>query len=185
MATIAPFTATLRDGRALLIRPLGPEDAQRMLDIMPVIDRETPYLLRAPGEFHYTLEQEERILRERLENPDFLWLAPVLDGEVVGSCEVARLGQRQKIRHRGYLAISLLKSAWSLGIGGLLTGACLDWARAQGMRQVELDVMAANTRAIALYERMGFVTTGRRPHAYHHQDGSYGDDLFMCCVLEA
>src|SRR3954454_22927937 len=49
-------------------------------------------------------------------------------------------------------------SARGTGLGGALTEACLERARARGCKRIELDVNERNTTAIALYERCGFTT---------------------------
>lgn len=44
---------------------------------------------------------------------------------------------------------------------------------------MEPDVVSRNERAIALYEKMGFVRTGIKPDAMKHKDGTYDDDIMM------
>ena len=46
------------------------------------------------------------------------------------------------------------------GIGSALLDAVVQWARAQGLTRLLLDVGEANAPAIALYTRKGFVRTG-------------------------
>jgi GNAT superfamily N-acetyltransferase len=48
------------------------------------------------------------------------------------------------------------------GLGQALVQAVLDWATAQGVGRVELDVVETNAPAITLYERRGFRPTGAR-----------------------
>src|SRR5579885_3276528 len=48
------------------------------------------------------------------------------------------------------------------GLGQALVQAVLDWATAQRVQRVELDVVETNAHAIALYERCGFRPTGAR-----------------------
>ncbi len=50
------------------------------------------------------------------------------------------------------------KTARGQGIGSLLLDAITDEARSQGLRFVRLDVIDANPRAKALYERKGFIS---------------------------
>ena len=50
--------------------------------------------------------------------------------------------------------------------------------------QLELTVFADNTRAIRLYEKVGFVKTGVLPRAYRLKDGSYHDEVQMVYMIE-
>src|SRR5690606_39231866 len=47
------------------------------------------------------------------------------------------------------------------GLGSNLIATVADHARAQGYRQLRLEVVDTNLRAKALYHRLGFVATGR------------------------
>jgi RimJ/RimL family protein N-acetyltransferase len=58
----------------------------------------------------------------------------------------------------------------------------MDWAAAHGLHRLELTVMAHNTRAIALYERMGFTVEGRRAECLL-VDGQFVDELTMAAIL--
>ena len=52
------------------------------------------------------------------------------------------------------------------GIGRALCGTVLEWCRMQGAAEVVLEVRAASSGAIALYEGLGFKLVGRRPRYY-------------------
>ena len=55
----------------------------------------------------------------------------------------------------------------------------LDKAKEVGYEQIELEVVSKNERAIALYEKMGFVKTGTLLKALKNKDGSYYDLTLM------
>jgi [ribosomal protein S18]-alanine N-acetyltransferase len=63
------------------------------------------------------------------------------------------------------------------GVAARLLELVLERSRALGLEAAWLEVRAGNAAAIALYERFGFVTVGRRPRYY--ADGE--DALVMCC----
>ena len=52
-----------------------------------------------------------------------------------------------------------------------------------GYEQIELEVVDGNTSAKHLYEKCGFVETGRRVRAMKYDDGTYRDELVMSKIL--
>jgi len=69
------------------------------------------------------------------------------------------------------------------GVGRRLAEAAIAAAKAQGAERIELEVFASNTRAIALYERLGFVREGVKRNA-RKLDGEY-DDIVQMALLFA
>jgi len=71
------------------------------------------------------------------------------------------------------------RDCWGLGIGGRLMTTLIAWARAGGvMRKINLHVREDNARAIALYQRFGFVVTGKNTRATCI-NGKFCDTLAM------
>lgn len=70
---------------------------------------------------------------------------------------------RAKLRHRAWFGVSVAGDFWGLGIGRALTEAAVECAKAAGYRQLELEVLADNEKAIALYKSVGFTEYGRNP----------------------
>lgn len=56
------------------------------------------------------------------------------------------------------------------GVGTALLKAAEQAARRRGCRALRLEVQVGNARAIKLYERLGYICIGSRPHYY--QDGA-------------
>ena len=70
------------------------------------------------------------------------------------------------------------------GLGSRLLSATLTRARQVGLGRITLYVHADNSRAIALYEKFGFVREGvLRDNTLI--DGEYGDSLIMAIVDRA
>ncbi len=79
--------------------------------------------------------------------------------QLVGWCDVTPKEHRP-LRHSGVLGMGVAASHRARGIGSRLLTATLAAAAAAGLTRIELMVRADNRRAIALYERFGFVTEG-------------------------
>ena len=79
------------------------------------------------------------------------------------------------MRHRGSFGISVDRAWWGLGIGRALTEACIECAKAAGFSQLELEVVAANTAALRLYESVGFVEYGRNPRGFRSREKGWQD----------
>ena len=61
-------------------------------------------------------------------------------------------------RAHGHVSVlAVAASAEGQGVGRLLLEAAETWTREQGLRMLTLNVFAANARARAVYERLGFV----------------------------
>jgi ribosomal protein S18 acetylase RimI-like enzyme len=83
----------------------------------------------------------------------------LVDGQVSGWCSIQPV-HGQARAHVGMLGMGLLPIVRGQGIGRRLMQAAVNAALAYGFTRIELSVRADNIRAIALYERMGFVHDG-------------------------
>ena len=70
------------------------------------------------------------------------------------------------------------------GIGGQLLDAAISRAREFPAHKMMLEVWPHNGRAIALYERHGFVVEGRLARHYRRRNGEMWDAVVMGLVLE-
>jgi len=170
---------TLKDGRKCILRPSGPDLAAPMLEYLKATAGETEFLLRYPDEVNYTLEGEVEILGRLLEDPYQIMMAPIVDGKVAGNGAVFGIGDKRKIQHRCSLAIALYKEYWGLGIGTAMIHYMCELAKDIGWTQVDLEVVAENTQAQALYKKCGFIESGRRHNALRFDDGTYHDEILM------
>ena len=57
--------------------------------------------------------------------------------------------------------------------------SCIDCARRAGYVQLELEVVADNERAAALYRRAGFEEYGRNPRGYKSAAVGYQELVYM------
>lgn len=155
------------------IRPITARDIEGFHRAVDVVAREQKYLafLEAPP-----LASAREFVLENIANgnPQFVVIA---DGGVVGWCDVVR--QTRPIHaHAGVLGMGLLPAYRGRGYGRRLIEATLRAAKLARFSRVELAVHADNPRAIALYERTGFVREGIKRRAICI-DGQFGDTIMM------
>ena len=172
-------TIQLKDGRECIIRNAVAEDAQAVLDCFILTHSETDELLSYPEEITFTVEQEEKYLQGREESTDEIEIIAEVDGRIVGMTGVDRISRAEKIRHRAGFGISVEKAYWGLGIGRAMTLACIECAKKAGYVQLELEVVADNAKAIALYESAGFVEYGRNPLGFRSRISGWQELVSM------
>ena len=156
----------LKNGKEALLRNGGFPDGRSVYENFNLTHAQTDYLLSYPDENSYGPEQEAKFLEEKTKSPNEIEIIALVDGKVAGTAGIEAVGTKYKVRHRAEFGISILKEYWGLGIGRALTEACVDCARAAGYTQLELEVVADNARALALYESVGFVEYGRNPNGF-------------------
>lgn len=164
------------DIETVAIAPITPEDVESFHRALDLVARERKYLsfLEAPP-----LDQTRRFVLDRIAGGDPGFIA-VVRGEVVGWCDISR-HDRLIHAHRGTLGMGIVPSYRGRGLGLRLINATLTQARKVGFVRVELSVHADNARAIALYDKVGFVREGVQSDAIYI-DGQYGDTIMMAIV---
>ena len=163
---------TLRDGRTAILRPPEKSDAAELIAYLTKACGETDFLRSYPEEWAgKTTADEEEFIENQRNSPDECTLVCQVDGRIAGDCGISR--QRFiKTRHRGELGIAILKEYWNLGIGRALMEEQIENAREMGIIQLELEADDANSRGIALYEKLGFETVAILPDAVRLKDGT-------------
>ena len=124
-------------------------------------------------------EQESRFLTRKAESPNEIEVIALMEGKIVGTAGIDAVGAFYKLRHRAEFGVNILKEYWGLGVGRALMEACIQCAREAGYAQLELSVVAENTRAIALYQKAGFVEFGRNPRGFRSRTAGFQEIVFM------
>ena len=171
---------TLKDGRKALFRSPRDEDIQGILDYLYLSAGETEFILRYPEECGtYTFEGEIALFDRINASENEVMLVCLVEGKVVGNCQIGwKTGI--KTRHRADVAIALLKEYWNQGIGTRVMQELIHIAEANpDILQIELDFIEGNSRARALYEKLGFRITGIHPNAFRLKDGTLLNEYSM------
>jgi L-amino acid N-acyltransferase YncA len=105
--------------------------------------------------------------------PDRTVVAAAADGTVLGSANYHR-NRPGPGSHVASASFMVDPAQWGQGAGRALCEEGIEWARAQGYRAMQFNAVAeSNTRAITLYESLGFETVGTVPEAFKHPTLGY------------
>jgi len=164
------------------IRPVAPEDAAALIAHLKALVQEPGINIPlAPDEVTLTVAEERDRLQGFADNPRALMLVAMRGAELLGELSVRGLSNRRAVQHVATLGMSVRADARGQGVGGALLEAAVEWATEHEFTRIELYVYARNAPAIALYEKHGFVTEGRRKHFIRSGD-EFLDDLVMARV---
>ena len=173
----------LKNGKTVILRNGEESDGSAVLENFNLTHTETDYLLSYPDENSFDPEKESQFLKQKAESTNEVEIIAFVDGKVVGTAGISAVGTKYKVRHRAEFGVGVRKEYWGLGIGGALLEACINCAKEAGYTQLELSVVAENDRAIALYQKAGFVEYGRNPCGFHSRINGFQEIVYMLLEL--
>jgi RimJ/RimL family protein N-acetyltransferase len=162
-----------------LLRKLEPEDAPNLYRF-----RNDPEVARGLGGFSsgYTLQAiKEWIERRGKASDDLVWaIADRETNACLGHAGLYQIDHRVRACEFGILIGD--SSRWGKGLGKEVTSAIVAYGFDElNMNRIELSVIASNTRAIRLYEVLGFVREGLKRQA-QYRAGDYLDLILMAIL---
>jgi GNAT superfamily N-acetyltransferase len=101
------------------------------------------------------------------------------DGEILGHYFLTpnKPGGGDHVANCGFM---VSHKATGKGFASAMCGHALETAKAQGFRAMQFNfVVSTNTRAVALWQRLGFDIVGRLPGAFDHPRLGYVDAFVM------
>lgn len=170
---------TIKNGQKCIIRNGTFEDGPEVSTFFTTTHGETDYLLSYPEESTRDDEKQSNYLKETTESDRKIELLAIVDGKVVGMAGFNAIGSKYKVRHRAEFGITVSKNYWGQGIGKAIMNACIECAKEAGYIQLELDVVADNTRAIELYKKLGFIEFGRNPKGFQSKYSGFQELIYM------
>ena len=173
----------LKNGKEAYLRNGVASDGNAVFENFNLTHAETDYLLSYPDENRFNSEQEGQFLEQKTESTNEIEIIALVDGKVAGTAGIEAVGTKYKVKHRAEFGISVSKDYWGLGIGQALMEACIKCAKEAGYVQLELNVVAENTRAISLYKKEGFVEYGRNPKGFKSRTSGFQEVIYMLLEL--
>jgi len=158
--------------------------------------QETDAELLAQAEYDTAAEQEGLLAAKPFEIPasafrnkikavgsDGLYVVMESEGRLVGHLLLEPLGL-SSTRHVSQLTIVVHPGHTGKGYGRALMQYAIDWAQdSELVEKIELRVRSTNTRAIALYESLGFAREGELKNRIKLKQG-YAHDVCMALFVD-
>lgn len=174
-----PLRVMDKTGNEVILRNAKACDAESLIKYLKITTSETPYLIREPDEVTLSLEQEQNFIQRIMDSDRELMLVALINGKHIGNCSLMSVGEYKRYFHRCNVAIALYQEYCGRGIGKMMLKSVLGIAKEVGYEQAELEVIADNKNAIALYENLGFEKYGHFPNNMKYENGKYADAYWM------
>ena len=153
------------------------EDAEEMISYLNIVGGESDYLMHGTNGFRVPVEGVRRRIQASHESDNSVILIALDGGKIIARAELdGYAGAR--LRHNAKLSISVRKDYWNRKIGTALMTELMERAKNMNLRNIELEVIAGNTAAIALYHKMGFTELGTY-RDYWFTNNAYSDAIIM------
>jgi RimJ/RimL family protein N-acetyltransferase len=163
------------------VRPATPNDASALVDLAENVGREEGRWILGTGPWR-SASDERRYLRMIQRHPDATVLVAEDEGRIVGRLSLSR-DQHPASRHVADLGLMVAESHRRRGVGTALLDEAVAWARAAGIRKLELHVFPWNEPALGLYHAFGFEREGYRRRHYE-RGGELVDAILMAYFVE-
>ncbi len=163
-----------KNRKRIIFRYPRTTDVEAMLEYANnLIDEDTTIMLSGK-KIHYDEEKEylNSMLLE-MEERRAVHLIVEVERTFAGMAGVVR--QKYRKTHVGLIGISLAPKFRRRGIGIELLRSVIDESRRLSLRLLVLQVFENNHRAIRLYEKIGFRTSGKVPDAYYFKNQYIGE----------
>lgn len=164
----------------VLIRNIREDDEEKFLSMLIQLDNETKFMLYEPGERKRDVDKIRSMIKDAHQS-SFIYIVED-NGKLVGFL-LAKRGHVNRIKHRAYIVIGIIKSYTGKGIGKRLLNELDNWATDNGVTRLELTVMKHNERAINLYKKMGYKVEGVKEKSFV-VDENYVDEYYMAKIME-
>lgn len=176
-------TVVLKNGKSCILRSGRGDDAKAVCDIFRKTHQETDFLLSYPEESSMTEESERQFLEEKEQSDRAVEICAFLDGHLAGFAGIDAVGGKENPPPGG------IRNQCGKGLLGAWHRQGADpglhrMREKAGYSQVELDVVADNSRAVSLYESVGFREYGRNPRGFRSRVSGWQELVLMRLELD-
>jgi len=172
---------TVKDGKKVILRAPKWEDLDDLLQLINSLVDERADIFRVEKASRMEeIDWLSRVLAS-LEKDEVFFLVAEVDGRVIASSDLRP--QRGYEKHVGVIGIVIKNGFRDAGIGTEIMRTLVEQGGKMGLKVLTLSAFGTNKRAIHVYEKVGFVETGRIPKK-HFRDDQYIDEVIMTKLLE-
>jgi L-amino acid N-acyltransferase YncA len=168
---------TLKDGAYILLRPMAPEDEQRLIEYYASVSEE---------DMRYFRDQvkDQKMVKEWCAQLDYSKVLPLLalaKDRVVGSATL-HFFEGPK-RHVGEVRLFLAKDFRKRGLGMKMIRVLVDLARKHGLSILYGEVIADMGKIVKAFEQIGFKSRATLDDFFMFPDGDCTDVVIMTMPL--
>ena len=167
----------------IVIREAEINDAEEMISYLNIVGGESDNLMHGPDGFKVPVKAVKRRL-QAAHDADNSIIMIALEGEkIIARAELDGY-PAARLHHNARFSISARKDYWNMKIGTKLMTEIIERAKKMDLHNIELEVIANNKAAIALYHKMGFSDVGILKN-YWFANNVYSDAIVMQkCLID-
>lgn len=167
----------LKNGQEISIRKASAEDAEEIIEYLNIVGGESDNLLFGKNEFALTVEQEREHIKAINSSDKGCMLIGRINGTIASVVSLSGYG-RERIAHRGEIAVSVRKDYWNSGVGTAMINELIHFAKETAKIEIiGLNVKSDNVNAIQLYEKLGFRKIGTYEKFFKINGKYYNSDM--------
>lgn len=177
-----PFKKILvAENEEIILESAQPSDGMSLWQMGHTVAQDHEFQAMYPEEFSIKPEDEPKFIQDNLEHPCKLALvARSSSGEVVGMCNIGPVSKLRKMSHIVSTGIGILPQYRDKKLGQIMMIEAIQATKLNpSIEKIQLNVLSTNTRAIALYKKLGFQEVGRLRNGFKFGSNDYRDDIYM------
>ena len=148
-----PKTATLRDDRTVVLRPLAHGDSDKLYAFFQALPEEGRLFLRHDVE-------DPALIRHWTDGIDFEHVIPLIaeDGDRIVADGTLHIETHSWMRHVGLIRLVIAETHRSVGLGTLITRELIAIAEERGLEKLQVHVIEDDRGQVKLFQLLGFET---------------------------
>ena len=166
----------------LVFREAEIDDAEEMISYLNIVGGESDNLMHGSEGFKVPVEAVKRRIQASHDADNSIIMSALAGEKIIARAELDGCSGA-RLHHNARFSISVRKDYWNMKIGTMLVTKIIERAGKMNLRNIELEVIAENKAAIALYHKMGFSDVGIYRN-YWFANNVYSDAIVMQKCLD-